>query len=578
MIRMLERSTTCPPWRIKLIIALCTTALLVLLAGALWRSLVQGDMLIQQSDKRYIDSINLQGERGVIWDRNGRPLAISAVVYSAFINPILFTRWARGKSTKAHSEAVANIARSMQIDDEKLRGILARNIGFAYLRHSISPEEMQLIGSRKLPHLRFERRYRRFYPAAQEAAHITGFTDHTGKGQAGIEGAEHGKLAPQEGELLVLRTASGEVLEQFKEVPAVNGRDVVLTIDARLQYYASVALSRTVEKHNATSGALILMDALNGEIMAMANVPTYNPNSGKSSTVERRNRAIQDLFEPGSTIKPLLAAIAMEEDLIEPGTVLKTARPIRFGRYTVKDKKIDTDLSVGEILMRSSNVGAVRIAELLDDQKMYQGYSNLGFSPQVLLGLPGEITGVLRDYESWRPVEKATMAYGYGLSVNLLQLTRAYAAIGNKGLLPRPTIVRGGPGSNPKQVLSAATATSILRLLENVVSTKGTAPKASISGYRVAGKTGTTHKRKDGVKGYDQSRYQSVFVGMAPASSPRFICAVMIDEPTQNGYYGGTVAAPVFSELMSHALRMYSIPPDQQNEPIDVTDTLALAD
>ena len=570
MIRMLERPTTCAAWRVNLVIGCCVVAFLILLGGALWRGAVQGEMLVEQSDRRYIDSISLQGERGVIWDRNGRPLAISAVVYSAFINPVLFERWGRSKGSEARAAAVAEIVRTVQIDSDKLNQILARKSGFAYLRHSILPEEMESISRLRLPHLRFERRYRRFYPAAQEAAHVTGFTDHAGKGQAGIEGAAHGLLAPQEGELLVLRTASGEVLEQFKEVPAVNGRDVVLTIDARLQYYASIALSRAVDKHEATSGALILMDTTNGDILAMANVPTYNPNSGSSSTVERRNRAIQDLFEPGSTIKPLLAAIALEHGLVYPETVLKTAKPLRYGRYTVKDKKITTDLTLGEVLMRSSNVGAVRIAERLEDQQMWQGYRSLGLAPQVLLGLPGETSGVLRDYKSWREVEKATMAYGYGLSVNLLQLTRAYAALGNHGLMPRPALVRGAPTGLPEQVLSATSANSIIRLLENVVSNKGTAPKASISGYRVAGKTGTTHKRREGAKGYDQSRYQSVFVGLAPASNPRFVCAVIIDEPTQKGYYGGTVAAPVFAELVGHALRMYAIAPDRHDEAAEV--------
>ena len=566
MIKLRERQVRCSQWRIMFVLSCCLLSFAVLLGGAAWRSAVQGDMLVSESMSRYLETVKLPGERGVIWDRNGRPLAMSSVVYSAHVNPVLFQHWAKGKDESIVEQVKRGYAESLEVESDRLEQVLGRNKGFAYLRHDLTPEQAEQVKSLKLPYLRLEKRYRRFYMSAQEAAHVIGFINANGKGVAGMEGLHQSHLTPVGGESLVLRTTGGQVLEVYSDKPAVDGRGLVLTLDSRLQYFSSVALERQLEKHGARSGSLILMDVRNGDILALANAPSFNPNNIGDDISQRRNRAVQDIFEPGSTMKPILSAIALEHGLVAPGTVLETARPIRFGRYTVKDKKIDTDLTVAEVIMRSSNVGAVRMAQMLEDEDMWDGYRSFGIGEDIRLGVPGETTGRMRNYKTWRPVEKATMAYGYGVSTNLLQLARAYAAIANNGMIPTPRIVLDEKGPEPARVASSATARSVIGMLENVVSNKGTAPKAAINGYRVAGKTGTTHKRQKNRKGYDTSSYQSVFVGMAPASSPRFVAAVIVDEPSKNGYYGGTVAAPVFAEVMGHALRMYGVPTDAWQE------------
>lgn len=562
MIKLRERQVRCVPWRIRLVLVFCLGAFALLLSGAAWRSAMQGEMLVSESMSRYLERINLAGERGVIWDRNGRPLAMSSVVFSAHLNPILLRRWMGGKEELRVEQVKSDYVDALGLERARFDEVLARDKGFAYLRHDMTPEQVERIKRRKIPYLRFEKRYRRFYMSAQEAAHVVGFINASGQGVAGLEGLHQSHLTPVGGESLVLRTTGGQVLEVYSNRPAVDGSGLVLTLDSRLQYFASVALERQLEHHQAKSGSLILMDVTSGDILAMVNAPSFNPNNIEGAISQRRNRALQDIFEPGSTMKPLLSAIALEEGLILPGTVLATAKPLRFGRYTVKDKKIDTDLTVAEVLMRSSNVGAVRIAELLADENMWDGYRAFGIGDDHQLGVPGETTGRLRDHATWRPVEKATMAYGYGLSTNLLQLARAYAALGNEGMIPTPGIVLDEMRPAATRTVSSATARAVLAMLENVVSSSGTAPKAAINGYRVAGKTGTTHKRAVAGKGYDTKSYQSVFVGLAPASSPRFVAAVIVDEPRKNGYYGGTVAAPVFAQVMGHALHMYGVPTD----------------
>lgn len=562
MVRLRERRTTYSHWRLSVVTFACLLVFAALLGGATWRGSFQGEKYVSEADRRYIEKVPLNGERGVIWDRNGRILAASAVVYSAYMNPTLYRRW----EAKQDAAVVLQIEQSLQ---EKL-GIAPaefvekkhRKNGFAYLQHNLLPSQKSRVAALGLPHVNFEKRYRRFYPAAQEAAHVIGFIDHSGIGREGIEGLAEGQLAATPGYKRVLKTTSGQELELFATEPALDGTDLALTIDTRLQYFASLAMSRIVEHHDAVSASMVLMNVRTGEILVMASVPTYNPNSGTDDPAKRRNRVVQDSFEPGSTVKPLLAAIAIEHGVVQPDTVLKTAQPIVYRGKTFTDKKIKADINLSETIMRSSNKGAVRVAELLPDEIMWQGFADFGIGKR-LLNWPGENRGVLHDWEKWRPVEKATMAYGYFVSSNLLQLARAYAALGNDGLMPTPTIILGTPRISPQPVVSRTTAAQVMQMMENVVSTHGTAPKANINGYRVAGKTGTSHKRKTATKGYDTEVYRSLFVGLAPASKPEFVAAVMVDEPRKNGYYGGTVAAPIFAEVVGHALKLYAIKPDR---------------
>lgn len=574
MIRLRERQASCSDWRVGVVIFACLLAFAALLGGATWRGSFQGEMLVSESERRYNDVIPLNGERGVIWDRNGRILAASAVVYSAYINPTLYRRWAKQAGNEAAASVQERLVTDIGVTPERLEEILARGSGFAYLRHDLSPELQHRVSVLDLPHVGFEKRFRRFYPAAQEAAHVVGFTDNKGKGQEGIERYAEEWLAPQAGKMQVLRTSNGAVLELTQSQPAVDGKDLTVTIDTRLQYFAALAMSRIVAHHQATSASFILMDIHTGDILVMANVPTYNPNSGSSDVDQRRNRALQDSFEPGSVMKPILAAVAIEAGVVDTNTVLRTAKPIYYRGKTITDKKVKTNLNLSEVIMRSSNKGAVRVSELLRDEVMWEGFSRFGMGA-TLLGWPGENIGVLHDYRKWRPVEKATMAYGYFISGNLLQLVRAYAALGNGGLLPTPGIIVGDERAPSRRVISAQTSAKVLGMIENVVSIAGTAPKASISGYRVAGKTGTSHKRNKGVKGYDKSVYRSAFIGVAPVSNPRFVAGVVVDEPRRNGYYGGTVAAPIFAEVVGHALQLYSVLPDRLPERKEATGKVA---
>lgn len=564
MIQLRERRVASPAWRVGMIVFGLLSMFSILLGGAAWRNMIQGEQLVNEARNRYVDKIKIVGERGAIRDRNGRPMAMSAPVYSPHIHPRQFRNWAERNPERA-AEAIDDVSEHLELDEDVVAAVLARQTGFAYLRHDLTPEDMQDAKAARIPFLRFEKRYRRFYPAAQEAAHVTGFINHEGLGMTGIEHALQEKLQPTDGWKRVLRTQHGEVLEVSEYEPAVDGEDVYLTIDLRLQYIAAVALAQALAKHEARSGSVVLLDAASGDIMALVNLPTFNPNNIDGQPELRRNRAIQDLFEPGSTMKPLLAALALEQELLSPATMLSTAKPLRYGKYTIQDKKIDEDLSLTETIMRSSNVGAVRVAEMLADEDMHEGYSAFGFGGDPLLDLAGETVGSLRAYDSWRPVEKATMAYGYGLSSNLLQLARAYAAFANDGLLPSIGLELDVERPAPRRVISSATVQQVIPMLESVVSTEGTARRAAVSGYRAAGKTGTTHKRQQDAKGYDRDTYQALFVGLAPASNPRFVAAVFVDEPQANGYYGGTVAAPVFAQVMSQALRLYGIPLDARS-------------
>ena len=584
-LRLRERRATCYPWRLQAVILVCVTVFAALLAGATWRGSIQGEMLVNEANRRYIEEVPLNGERGVIWDRNGRLLAASAVVYSAYINPVLYKRWVATQDKAEVAQLEKELIERLGITNEKFNQQRNRDNGFAYLQHDLLPEKQSYVALLNVPHLGFEKRYRRYYPAAHESAHVVGFIDHKGIGQEGVEKFANQHLAPTTGRMRSLRTTDGQILELFESQPAVNGSDLTVTIDSRLQYFASLAMARMVEKHQAKSASFVMMDIRNGDILAMASVPTYNPNSGTKDPDLRRNRVIQDSFEPGSTVKPLLAAIAIEQGLVQPETVLATAKPIVYRGKTITDKKIHSDISLSETIMRSSNKGAVRVAEMISDEIMWDGFRKFGIGVHKL-GWPGENTGVLHDWEKWRPVEKATMAYGYFVASNLLQLTQAYAALGNDGKSVQPRIiVQTSNNQIPTEIISADTAEQVMRMMENVVSTGGTAPRASINGYRVAGKTGTSHKRKTDVKGYQTDLYRSLFIGLAPVSNPVFVAAVLVDEPTRYGYYGGTVAAPIFSEVVGHALQLYAISPDRlQPEEIEEELTpnrdsvLALAD
>ena len=420
-----------------------------------------------------------------------------------------------------------------------------------------------------------KREYRRYYPAGDLTAHLIGITDVDDRGQEGIELAYQDWLAGKPGSRRVIKDRLGRVVEDAEHIRApVEGRDLALSIDRKLQYLAYRELKAAVAQHRAKAGGIVVLDVRTGEVLALANLPAFNPNNRSTLDARRqRNRAITDTFEPGSTLKPFTIAAALEGGVIRPDSVLQTAPGyLVVGDATIHDAHPEGMLTVAQVIQKSSNVGAAKLALALPRESLWNILSGVGFGASSQLGFPGEVSGRLRAYQHWRPIEQATLSYGHGISVSLLQLARAYTIFATEGELQPLTLVRHDQSVEGKRVISPGTALAVRSMLELVVKAGGTAPRAQIMGYRVAGKTGTAHKLEG--RGYAGDRYVSSFVGMAPASAPRLLVAVMIDEPSDGQYYGGTVAAPVFSRVMSEALRMLSIAPDAPLTDIVPVDTV----
>jgi cell division protein FtsI (penicillin-binding protein 3) len=554
------------PWRSLLVLIVLLGGLGGLLAGGLFRAVSQEPRLQSEISKRYYRRLEIPARRGIITDRFGSPLAVSAPTYSAYLDPQKFAAHF-GEDKEALAAAAIRVAEALDISAEEVAAKIARGGRFVYLRKYLPPDAAAALAKTGLPGVGAEEAQRRFYPGGHLTGHVVGFTDYLDRGQEGVERARQEWLRPHAGSQKVLRTSGGEVLEEYARAGSRDGGDLALALDLRLQYFAAAALSRAVGKHRARAGALVALDAEGGDILAMANYPSFNPNNlGAAAAGARRNRAAVDIFEPGSVMKPIAAALAIERGLIAPETTLKTAKPFRVGNLTVRDKNIREDITVAEMISRSSNKGAVRIAQMLSAEQLWRGLRDFGFGSAPGAGFPGEAAGLLRRFEKWRPVDHATIGYGHGVSASLLQLARAYAVFAADGKLPPVSLARGEGQENksPKaarQVLSAQTARQVRKMMEAVAGPEGTAPAAQIAGYRVAGKTGTAIKLNAAGE-YDRGKNQAIFVGIAPASKPRFVIAVMIDEPQGGHGYGGVVAAPAFAETMARALSLYAVAPD----------------
>jgi cell division protein FtsI (penicillin-binding protein 3) len=444
----------------------------------------------------------------------------------------------------------------------------------------LSPELAAKVMKVGVPGIYLQREYKRFYPAGEVTAHLVGFTGVDDTGQEGFELAMNASLSGKAGSRRVIKDRSGHIVEDLEAVNVPqDGRDLVLSIDRRIQYLVHRELAKAVELRKAKAGAAIILDAKSGEVLAMVNLPTYNPNNPVNIKGKTRNRAITDMFEPGSTLKSVAVAAGLESGQYQPDTKIQTAPGhMSIGPATIHDSHPHGILSVAEVIQKSSNVGASKIALSLDRLYLWNIFNQLGFGVKTNIGFPGEATGRVRDYKTWRPIEQATMSYGHGISVTLLQLARAYTVFANDGELKPVSLLKLNESPVGIQVFSPKTANQMKDMLEMVVQPGGTALKAQVVGYRVAGKTGTTHKLGD--KGYEKNKYVGSFVGIAPASNPRLIMAVMIDEPSieNKQYYGGTVAAPVFSAVMADALRMLAVPQDSPNTNIvieeDVTENV----
>jgi cell division protein FtsI (penicillin-binding protein 3) len=527
-----------------------------LVARAVHLQVLDKDFLNKQADTRHLRTEKISAHRGMITDRNGEPLAISTPVDSIWANP---------KELASAVDRVPKLAAALGMDADLLIRRLTRSMDkeFIYLKRHLSPERAQDILALQLPGVSVQREYRRYYPAGEVTGHLIGFTDIDDEGQEGLELAFNHWLAGESGAKRVLKDRLGRSVENVESIrPPHHGKELRSSIDLRIQYLAYRALKAAIRSYDAASGSLVVLDVKTGEVLAIVNQPTYNPNDrAQYSAALYRNRAITDIFEPGSSIKPLIVAAALESGQYRPSSIIDTSP----GYVTVGPKKIEDRRNLGRIslttiLARSSNVGVTKLAMSLAPDQLWSTMTNFGLGRMTASGFPGESAGLLTHYDHWQDISQATLAYGYGISVTPLQLAQAYATLGNKGRMhPVSLISIENPGDG-EQVISSDTATAVKRMLEEVVRPGGTGTKASVSGYRIAGKTGTAWK--SGVGGYSQDKYFSIFAGLAPASEPRLAAVVIIDEPSGELYYGSDVAAPVFSEIMAESLRLLAIPPD----------------
>lgn len=536
--------------------------MVVLVGRALTLQVLDRQFLQHEGDIRHLGDLTVPAYRGKMLDRNGELLAISSPVKSVWVNPHEFRR--DEATIKQLADALGMPIKEVRnrVEDEKR--------GFVYIKRRISPELADQLLALKLPGVYADQEFRRYYPTGEVSAHLIGFNNLEDDGQEGLELSFNRELKGKSGIRHIMRDGKRRIIEDTEngEMP-VPGKDIRLTIDQRLQYLAHRELKNAVTHHHAKSGSLVLLDAKTGDVLAMVNAPSFNPNSrARVSGNVSRNRALTDVFEPGSTIKPFVVACAMELGKVGPRSVFDTS-PMHIGPNVVKDVHNYGALDVAHILQKSSNVGVSKIALNLPSAKFWAFYHNLGFGQPLETGFPGERSGHLSsNHHAWGPFQQATLSFGYGLSTSLLQLGRAYLTIANDGVLPMVGLVKRDEPIETHRIMSEKTAVNVRSMLENVVSRDGTALKASVEGFRVAGKTGTV-KKIGAHGGYTSSSYLALFAGMAPASDPRLVMVVMIDEPSAGQYYGGAVAAPVFSSVMEGALRMMNVPPDQPVPPPD---------
>lgn len=531
-----------------------------LVARALYLQVVEQDFLADQGVQRQIRTIETPAYRGAILDRFGTPLAISTPVDSIWVNPAEILQ---------NLDALKRVTNKLELNYRDTVALLKEraNREFVYLKRQLEPDFARAVAA-DIVGVYLQREYHRYYPAGEVVSHLVGFTDIDDRGQEGLELIYEDWLGAQPGQRRVIRNQRGEVIEELAQVkPAESGRDIYTSIDMRLQYIAYRSLAQAIQYHAAKAGSAVLLDARSGEILAIVNQPSYNPNQRRSmAAAQLRNRALTDVFEPGSTIKPFTLAAAIDRGRYDAASSIDTS-PGHWmvSGHPVKDVRNFGVLSLADILRRSSNVGASRIAMSMHKQELWQSFSDYGFGAPTGVSFPGESAGYFRHYSQWQPLDHATMGFGYGISVSITQLARAFAVIANEGRLLDLSLIRKEVEEAPRNqisrhVMKATTARHVIRMMAEVIGPKGTAQQAAIPGYQVAGKTGTAKKSIAG--GYQKDDYVAVFAGIAPASNPRLVMAVMIDEPTQNGYYGGVVAAPVFRDVIANALRILDIAPD----------------
>ena len=553
-------------FRRLVVVALFLLAMCVLLWRAFDLHISSQEFLQKQGDARHIRTVEINAHRGNIYDRNGEPLAISTPVDSVWINP---------KQITASLDQLPKLAKLLSIKIESLQKRLLANSSreFMYVKRRIQPSLAEQVKELAIEGVYFQREYQRFYPTGEVSAHVLGFTNVDDKGQEGIELAYNDFLSGVPGAKKIIRDRLGRAIDDVERIRSAQpGQDLVISIDKRLQYLAYRSLKAAIKKHKAKSASAVVLDVKTGEVLAMVNQPSFNPNDRADLKPGRtRNRAVTDLFEPGSTIKPVTMIAALDSGKWKVSDVVNTSPGyMRVNRASIKDIRNFGQLPLPAVIYKSSNVGISKIALSLSKEQQWHVYRQFGLGQSTGSGFPGEVSGYFDFYKNVTDFERATLSFGYGMSVTPLQLTRIYAAIANQGVINPVSFLKLSQEVKGERIVASNIAGELTQMMEKTVSLKGTAVQASVVNYRVAGKTGTVHKSKAG--GYEEDSYQSVFAGYAPLSDPRLAMVVMIDEPGAGDYYGGKVAAPVFSNVMTNAMRLLDIAPDKLNIGKVVTD------
>ena len=549
-------------WRTMLLLVTFVLAGLTLEGRVLYLQITKKDFLVAEGDNRHLRTVQISANRGPITDRHGEPLAVSTPVDSI---------WAAPKVLKSSVERLGELAAVLDVESDWLARRITSNLDreFIYLKRHLRPDDAANALSLGLPGVSTLREYRRYYPAGEVTGHILGFTDIDDQGQEGLELAYDHWLLGDAGAKRVLRDSQGRIIEDVELIsPAQPGRTLKTSLDLRVQYLAYRELKQAVADSHALSGSAVVLDVSTNEVLAIVNQPTYNPNNRAQLEVARyRNRAVTDIFEPGSSLKPFIVAAALESGDYEPGSMIDTSPGyLRVGgKILTRDYSNLGKIDVTTMLAKSSSVGAAKLGLELDREQLWAVLSNFGIGRLTDSGFPGESAGVLNRPLHWGPVGQATLAYGYGLSVTALQLAQAYSVIAADGLRRPISLLVQDEYVAGERVVEVDTARRLREMLETVVSPAGTGQRASIANFRVAGKTGTA--KKFSIGGYSDDRYLAVFAGLVPVSDPKLVAVVVIDEPQGEDYYGGEIAAPVFSRILSGALRLMAVPPDELTEP-----------
>ena len=549
-----------PNWRSRFLVAAVALGFAGLLLRAAQIQLVKPEFFQKEGEKRYAHNLEVPATRGRVLDRSGQLLATSVPVPSV---------WAIPKELKATPEQRRQLARLLGMNDNELdRRLASGSASFAWLRRQVDTETWTQIAKLGIKGVHQSREFRRRYPEGESAAHVVGFTNLEDQGQEGVELAFQRQLQGRNGSRGVVKDRLGRVIEDMgPHTEPADGSDIVLSVDAKVQFFAYQRVREAVAEHKAKAGSVVVLDVQTGEILALANYPSYDPGErGKRTGEQLRNRALTDIFEPGSTMKPFVVAWALETGKVKPETPINASTgSVVVSGIAIKDAHHYSMLSVREVIQKSSNIGTVRMAMQMQPRELWELYASVGYGQKPQISFPGAVTGRLRPHKTWRPIEQATMAYGYGLSASLLQIARAYTTFARDGEVIPITMLRQEQPVSGIRVISPETAREIRTMLQMAAGPGGTGQLAQTIGYSVGGKSGTAHKQEG--KGYATNKYRSWFVGLAPVDKPRIVVAVMVDEPSNGKYYGGAVAAPVFSQVVQQTLRVLGVPPDLEMKP-----------